>query len=114
MYIDETGAHERTLDRKYGWSRKNTPARITQPITRSPKWTILPLYTYDGFVDWEIIRGNYNADLFVNFVEEHVIPHTTPFPGPRSVLIMDNCGIHHDQVLRLPEIKLTIASQRSL
>jgi len=101
MYIDETAVHERTLERKYGWSEVNTPARMVHSITRSPKWTILPLYTYDGFIDWEIIHGSYNADLFVSFVERHVIPHTTPFPGPRSVLIMHNCGIHGDQVLRL-------------
>jgi len=96
-----TAVHERTLERKYGWSEVNTPARMVHSITRSPKWTILPLYTYDGFIDWEIIHGSYNADLFVSFVERHVIPHTTPFPGPRSVLIMDNCGIHGDEVLRL-------------
>ena len=23
------------------------------------------------------------------------LPHMSPFPGPRSVLILDGCGIHH-------------------
>jgi hypothetical protein len=67
-------------------------------IKKSTKWSILPLYTYDGFVDWKIIHGSFNGDSFIEFIEDHVIPHTNPYPGPRSVLIMDNAKIHHDEV----------------
>jgi hypothetical protein len=98
MFIDESAANERTLDRKFGWSTVNTRARRIEPFQRTMKWSILPLYTCEGFIDWEIIQGSFDADLFVLFLEEHVIPHTTPYPGLRSVLIMDNCKIHHDQV----------------
>lgn len=58
----------------------------------------LALYTYDEFVDWMIIHGSFNDDLFVQFLEEHVIPYTNPFPGPRFVLIMDNAKINHDEI----------------
>jgi hypothetical protein len=46
-----------------------------------------------------IIHGSFNGELFIEFLQEHVVPHTNPFPGPRSVLIMDNAKIHHDEVL---------------
>ena len=98
IYIDESAANERSLDRKYGWSAKGTPARLISSAKRSAKWSILPVYTYDGFIAWDIIHGSYNTQLFVNFVREKVIPFTTPFPGPRSVLIMDNASIHHHPV----------------
>ena len=98
MYIDETAANERTLDRKFGWSSIGQPARLVESFKCTKKWSILPLYTVDGFVDWEIIHGSFDADLFVVFLEEHVIPHTNPFPGPRSVLVMDNASIHHNNV----------------
>ena len=45
-----------------------------------------------------IIHGSFNGDLLVEFLEEHVIPHTNPYPGPCSVLIMDNAKIHNDEV----------------
>ena len=96
IYIDESAANERSLDRKYGWSSKGQPARLISPAKR--KWSILPAYTCDGFIDWEIIRGSYNSNMFINFIKEKVIPHTTPHPGPRSVLIMDNAKIHHHPV----------------
>ena len=98
MYIDETAANEHTIHRRYGRSLKGHPAKLIANVKRSKSWSILPVYTYDGFVDWMIIHGSFNADLFIEFLEEHVIPHTNPFPGPRSVLIMDNAKIHHDNV----------------
>ena len=101
IFIDETAVNERTLDRKFGWSPINTRARQIAPFQRTKKWSLLPVYTCEGFIDWEIIQGSFNADLFCIFLEEHVIPHATPYPGPRSVLIMDNCKIHHDEVLYL-------------
>jgi len=104
MFVDESAFHERTLDRKFGWSDVGTRACQIQPLTRTKKWSVLPLYTYNGFVDWEIICGSYNTDLFVAFVEDHVIPHTTPYLGQNSVLIMDNCKIHRDEVF--PRISL--------
>jgi hypothetical protein len=108
MYIDETAANEHTVHRRYGWSPKGTAARMMTATQRTKKWSVLPLYTYDGFIDWKIIHGSFNGDLFVQFLEEHVIPHTTPFPGVRSVLIMDNAKIHHDEVL-YPSTQLIVA-----
>ncbi|KAJ7592105.1 hypothetical protein C8J56DRAFT_1046483 [Mycena floridula] len=29
-----------------------------------------------------------------------LIPITNPYPGPRSVLILDNCSIHHAEAIR--------------
>jgi len=28
------------------------------------------------------------------------VPLLTPYPGPRSVVILDNCAIHHDEEIR--------------
>lgn len=27
-------------------------------------------------------------------------PQLTPYPGPRSVVVLDNCAIHHDEEIR--------------
>ena len=53
---------------------------------------------YYGFADWTIVHGSFDADKFVEFLEEKVIAHINPFPGLRSVLIMDNSKIHYDEV----------------
>jgi hypothetical protein len=28
------------------------------------------------------------------------MPYTTPYPGPRSILVLDNCNIHHAEEVR--------------
>jgi len=101
MFLDESAANERTMDRKFGWSPIGSIAEVTEPLQRSLKWSILPLYTVDGFIAWDLIQGSYNGEKFNEFVKNWVIPHTTPFPGPNSVLIMDNARIHHNEVLDL-------------
>ena len=97
IYVDESACNERTSDRKYGWAPIGIPAYRIGSYKRSERWSILPAYTCDGFIDWDIIHGSYDADLFAIFVESHVIPHTTPFPGLRSIIIMDNARIHRAQ-----------------
>lgn len=99
MFIDETAVNERTLDRKFGWSPIGTPARQVESIKRTKKWSALPLYTIDGFVTWQVIHGSYTVELFRDFLQTHVIPNMNEYPAPRSVLIMDNCKIHRDEVL---------------
>jgi len=51
MYIDESAFSERSLDRKCGWAKVGTPVCQIESFKRSKKWFILPLYTYDGFLD---------------------------------------------------------------
>ena len=92
MYLDETAANERTLDRKYGWAPVGQQARQIESFKRTKKWSILPLYTIDGFIDWEIIQGSYDADTFVLFLEEYVIPPSGTlifvYPRNRTILIV--------------------------
>ena len=98
MFLDESACNERTGDHKFGWAPVGSPARVSVPLKHTEKWSILPLYTVNGFVAWDIIKGSYNVDIFNEFVKTWVIPQTTPFPGPRSVLIMDNARIHKSAV----------------
>jgi len=98
VFIDESAANERTMDRKFGWAPIGLPAREIRPAKRSERWSILPAYTLDGYITYDIVHGSYNAELFRIFIENKVLPLCSPFPGPRSVLIMDNASIHRSQV----------------
>src|SRR5438046_5198258 len=98
MFIDESAANERTLDRKYGWSRIGTQCVVTEQLKKSKKWSILPVYTQDGYIAWDILHGSYTIELFNQFIETCVISHTNPFLGLNSVLIMYNAKIHRNDV----------------
>ena len=47
--------------------------------------------------DVYIAEGNMNGERFAKFVQDSLLPVLMPFNGtnPRSVVIMDNAGIHY-------------------
>ena len=35
---------------------------------------LLPVYTIDGYITWEIMQGSFTAELFEEFIEFKVLP----------------------------------------
>jgi DDE superfamily endonuclease len=97
IFVDESAANERTKDRKRGWSPRGVPCRVTMPNGRSRRWSILPAIGINGYLDYEIYHGSFNSERFNNFIRR-LLSKMNPYPGPRSVLIMDNCSAHHTLV----------------
>ena len=98
VFIDESAVNERTMDRKTGWAPIGVPAVDIRSIKRTKRWSILPAYTVDGYLTWDLIQDSYKADTFEDFIQNKVLPLCTPYPGPRSILIMDNAKIHRREV----------------
>ncbi len=98
VFVDESAANERTGDRKYGWAPVGAVAEVSELLKYTEKWSILPMFTVDGYEAWEVIHGSYDTELFNAFIENQVIPRMNPFPATRSVLIIDNCKIHRNAV----------------
>ncbi|ODQ52480.1 hypothetical protein SAICODRAFT_42716, partial [Saitoella complicata NRRL Y-17804] len=59
------------------------------------RWSVLPALTTEGLKVLRIFQESFNADRFVEFIEEDLLPIIGPFPGPNSVIVLDNCRIHH-------------------
>ena len=51
----------------------------------------------EGLHDVHIMEGSVNGIRFEEFVTETLLPILNPFNGTntRSVVVMDNCAIHH-------------------
>jgi hypothetical protein len=98
IFIDESAANERSAHRKFGWAPIGATPAQTLPLKRSERYSILPAYASDGYIDWLIVQGSFDKELFNHFIEMMVLPHCNEFPGPKSVLVMDNAPIHRSQV----------------
>lgn len=94
VFIDESGANERTGWRKRGWSPKGIACSALQGTKRSERWSILPALTVDGYLrdSTLIYQGSINRELFVQWLEHKVFPKLR---AGHHILIMDNCAIHH-------------------
>ncbi|GES80747.1 homeodomain-like protein [Rhizophagus clarus] len=96
IFIDESSKDERTLNRSYGYSNRGCKFQHNVIFLRGKRYTILPALSFDGYIAVDIIEGSCNKERFKDFILSKVIPQMYLFPGPNSVLIMDNTKIHHN------------------
>lgn len=72
------------------------PCRVRLPGRRTERWSILPALTVDGWLDYEVFQGSFNADRFELFIER-VLMNMNPFSQRHSVLLLENASIHHSE-----------------
>lgn len=60
----------------------------------SPRYSILPALTTEGIIYSHITVGSYDGDKFLQWLAG-LLEIMNPYPAPCSVLILDNCRIHH-------------------
>ncbi|KIK82784.1 hypothetical protein PAXRUDRAFT_73402, partial [Paxillus rubicundulus Ve08.2h10] len=63
-------------------------------------YSVLPALDCDGIVALDIFEGSITKEIFIYFLREQVAPLLNPFPHPCSVVVMNNCHIHHDEEIR--------------
>ncbi|KAK7434017.1 hypothetical protein VKT23_020416 [Stygiomarasmius scandens] len=53
-----------------------------------------------GYIAARVGEGSLDSYDFFDFITEDVIPKMKPFPDEHSVLVLDNCRIHHTETLQ--------------
>lgn len=97
VFFNESAFNERTGWRRYAYSRIDHSGRYHGDITRGKCWSVLPAYTIDSYLPCTLIKeGSVNGNDFYACIIDDLLPHCSPHPAPRSVIIMDNCGTHGD------------------
>jgi transposase len=120
-FIDEVSRDERVVGRLYGRSRKGQRARKCQPFTRGRRTSTVGVLTIDGFLCGMSVEGSLTKDVLLKWLEFSVVrnhsilsigymltlfqlPKCSAYPGPCSVLVLDNATIHHgDEILVLAD-----------
>ncbi|KAF8694338.1 DDE superfamily endonuclease, partial [Rhizoctonia solani] len=72
--VDESSIDLRSTERPYGYS-------------------ILPPMLLDGILALRVIEGSFTAESFWDFIK-HLLTKMNPYPGPKSVIVVDNARIH--------------------
>ena len=74
---------------------------MINPLARDElfyRYSVLPALSLDGIVALDIIQGSYNAKRFKRFIQG-LLDQMNVFPGPRSVIVIDNCRIHKSKAI---------------
>ena len=95
MFLDESGINARTGERSHGWSQKGKIIRSQVSGQKAENFSVLPALTVDGYIACNVYQGAVNAETYKDFVKNDLLHHCSRFPGPRSIIIMDNASIHN-------------------
>lgn len=115
VFIDETAKDRNSARRRRHWSkRRKTPIRDSFFIgdDHRRRYSLLSACDVNGFIieacelvereyspnDTSEMRGTIDKDRFMIWVEEYLVPVLGCYEKaePRSVVILDNASIHHD------------------
>jgi hypothetical protein len=69
------------------------------PFNEYSRYSVLPALSLDGVLHLDVLEGSYNAVKFNSFIEI-LLDNMNKFPGPNSVIVMDNASIHKSAALR--------------
>ena len=99
VFVDESGTHLKDMLRQYGYAICGERAICSRLLLRRQQITSIAAICTEGVLAVDMTSETVNRDKFVDFVRGSLIPELLPFDGcnPRSIVVMDNCSIHHVQ-----------------
>ena len=100
VFVDETGTDLRDQLRKFGYSIRGLPAECKRLLTRGTRISAMVAMSSDGVEAYELCTGTTDAIKFLDFLRGSLIPNMNPFPDKHSIIVMDNCTIHHVQEVK--------------
>ncbi|EHS62474.1 uncharacterized protein PGTG_20597 [Puccinia graminis f. sp. tritici CRL 75-36-700-3] len=94
VFTDESCVCSRDLLRTFSRSSKGKPANRTIMQQNAKRFTLLPAISVDGIVALTVTEENVKGTNFAHFLKYCLLPRMNPYPGPKSILVLDNAGIH--------------------
>ncbi|KAF7343439.1 hypothetical protein MVEN_01776600 [Mycena venus] len=99
VFVDESACDRRTSYRGRAWAFRGYRAVRKTFFIRGKRYSVLPAISLDGILYVNIVEGSFNAESFTAFIDG-LLDKMNPFPGPNSVIVMDNCRIHKAEIIR--------------
>lgn len=101
LVLDEMSADNNVTLRRYGYADRRQRAFTNRKYgIRGTRLSFVGALSVTGMDTFAIFEGAMCRKDFIEFLLYRVLPLTTPFPGPRSILILDNASIHKGSVIR--------------
>lgn len=101
VWLDETGSDCRNQIRTFGYSPRGFTPVYHRELIRGRRISSVAAISSQGVLAYDFVTETMNGDRFLDFIRGKLIPCMQPFPAPNSILVMDNCSIHHIQPVEL-------------
>lgn len=98
ILLDETCINNH-LTKHYGYSPKSVKGIKPVPANRGLNLSCMCAIFKEGLIAYEIRRGSYNSEFFVEFIQNKLADFFRN--NPQKILIMDNARFHHLEIVLL-------------
>lgn len=97
VWVDEMGSNRRDSIRKNGYAIRGETPTFHRLLERGRRITAIAALTVDGIIAVQCTKNTVDANTFYDFVSGSLIPNMHQYDGiaPKSVVVLDNCSIHH-------------------
>lgn len=94
VFVDESRADERTSARMWGWGPVNRRVNALTKFVRGSSFSVVAGYCLDGVIAASVYPGGLTGLTFYEWVRDQLVPELGAYPGPRSIVVLDNAKIH--------------------
>eukprot|EP01029_Cantina_marsupialis_P008846 TRINITY_DN2074_c1_g1_i3.p1 TRINITY_DN2074_c1_g1~~TRINITY_DN2074_c1_g1_i3.p1 ORF type:complete len:302 (+),score=22.67 TRINITY_DN2074_c1_g1_i3:817-1722(+) len=94
LFIDETSKDKRDCLRRCGRSRRGTKVIAGLPAGRGKRYSAVACWNRSGFLEWSFTPGTFTRSKYHRFLKKKVLRHIHAWPGPNSIVVLDNAIIH--------------------
>ena len=111
--IDEVSKDDWTYARLWDHAAVGECVELHNPFIWKRHLSMVAVMALDeGIIASKVLEGSFHHDSFLEFLRDDLVsilssslptlstiqlPMTTPYPGPRSILVLDNACVHHAQ-----------------
>ena len=97
VWVDETGCNAKDHTRKFGYALKGETPEYYRIHAHGRRVSSVAAMSVDGVVAYELTYNNVNGEFFLDFLRASLVPEMMTYNGsnPKSIIIMDNCSVHH-------------------
>ncbi|KAL8284352.1 hypothetical protein RB597_005053 [Gaeumannomyces tritici] len=96
VFCDESGLDRRNGARRTGWAPLGVAPAAESTLTRGRRFHLLPAISVNGLLHRLVYKGHTTTEGFLDWLERGLLPKMNRFPGPDSILVMDNASWHKD------------------
>ena len=97
VWVDETGSDARDHIRRFGYALRGMTPTSHRLLARGKRVNAIAALSSSGVVAVDIITETVSGKEFFDFLRGTLIPNMMTYNGtnPHSIIIMDNCSVHH-------------------
>ena len=102
VWVDETGCDKRDHIRRYGYALRGDRPVYHCLLERGSRVSAIAAISNERVLALELTQGTVDSFKFFDFLRGKLIPEMEMFDGinKHSVLVVDNCAIHHVQEVK--------------